>query len=1152
MGSIADKIRTAQDKDGMLRRALERIIQLYTDRSHFVYELLQNAEDAEATCVEFIQYPDRLEVMHDGKPFTSANLQGLCDIGKSDKIDNLNQIGEFGVGFKSVFGICDTVLLYSKPKNFRTDPPEGVVPFAVEIIDFTTPKDIEPAYVGYPYTTKFVFPYTVGKTFSGFKSISELNVVLSRKLQNLGITTLLFMKNLELIKYQIKLDDNVIEGQYLLEKEEINEHCSLVSALGVSETQQSEKMEEFSYLKFSKKIDASSSRTVDIAFPVIVDSKGNYECQKPNDPFISVYFPTETESKLGFIVQGPYRTTPNRSSIPADDEDNIKLAAKTAELLKETIKELCDAGKFNMSFVKALPLNPRSFDNYKLFYPLYETVKSIFTRDKVLPRKDGGYVKAQYAKIARQERLASIFSDKLLSSLINDGAKYHWLPTYLTETNKEYEAVYRYLTVELKVPVIRPEDLRIYFNSNPAFLKAQSDDWLVSLYSVLENVAAAFSKNKNETNMLTANIIKTSTGEFVAAYRKTENKQYIANVFLPSPKIKSPDIHFVDQKIYEKCRHFFDNILQLHKPNEYEFFIKDIKKRYTGTYAFEEAKHIEDVKNLYKYLKYEEYQDEVKSVLKDDFLLRCSDGIMRNAYRQNIYLPISPSGINIEGYLKNIAKNAYFIDIDFYYSNGISYDILMTFGARASLLKNENTQGGTYYTGNGGRQPDWWTAGDFRWKLTIEYLNEVLQYIAEHPSASDSIIKSKTILSILFENESKLVGTVRIGGATPNLENEPCEAIRIIRREKSRNWNGKWLYAKSMDLVAAKDVSKHDISTDIYGAAKQDSRVYELLQFRKTADDEVDDLKKTVPKSQLDAYFENELRNRFGVSSSDLSKHFSGRKDSIHSDVIDEELLFPAVRVKNWDTLRKHAAEMLCYANPVKYDYVVRKIRVSNRPKEIRSYLMGMYRYDGAAYKYACQMCHKSTSNFENVQLFNEQDTELDPMHLCMCPNCAAEYRRLRKNDSTMQEFQNAILSIHETLMAEDDHISIPIEKYDIWFSQVHLAEIQTLIRFKNEVRNEDKPKSAATSSVSISTETERSKEKKTEERKTSLSVYNQYVGKTICRNDGFTGEVIRVDDVYLYVKVTNKGKRGNIDVGKETKLQLKFVLAHPKEYVIG
>ena len=56
----------------MLRRSLERIIQLYTDKSHFVYELLQNAEDAGATGIRFVQYSDRLEVMHDGKSFTTS------------------------------------------------------------------------------------------------------------------------------------------------------------------------------------------------------------------------------------------------------------------------------------------------------------------------------------------------------------------------------------------------------------------------------------------------------------------------------------------------------------------------------------------------------------------------------------------------------------------------------------------------------------------------------------------------------------------------------------------------------------------------------------------------------------------------------------------------------------------------------------------------------------------------------------------------------------------------------------------------------------------------------------------------------------------------------------------------------------------------
>jgi len=379
MSNIADRVRTAQDKDGMLRRALERIIQLYTDKSHFVYELLQNAEDAEATSIRFIQHSDRLEVLHDGKPFTSANLQGICDIGKSDKVDNLNQIGEFGVGFKSVFGICDTVRLYSEPAHYRGEMVGDAVPFAVKIKDFTRPGDIPTEEMPRTYTTRFVFPFAVGHTYSGFKTLPALVDTLARKLQNLGITTLLFMNHLELIEYQIETEDEPITGEYLLEKQMINDHCSLVSALGVSEKEKSdpENTEMISYLKFSRKLERYPLRTVDIAFP-IKEENGVYQCVKAPNPYVSVYFPTETESKLDFIVQGPFRTTPNRSSIPSDDADNIYLAGEAATLLRESVLELKANGRLSMSFVKALPIDEDRFDTFGLFLPLYETVRDLF------------------------------------------------------------------------------------------------------------------------------------------------------------------------------------------------------------------------------------------------------------------------------------------------------------------------------------------------------------------------------------------------------------------------------------------------------------------------------------------------------------------------------------------------------------------------------------------------------------------------------------------------------------------------------------------------------------------------------------------------------------------------------------------------------
>ena len=252
-------------------------------------------------------------------------------------------------------------------------------------------------------------------------------------------------------------------------------------------------------------------------------------------------------------------------------------------------------------------------------------------------------------------------------------------------------------------------------------------------------------------------------------------------------------------------------------------------------------------------------------------------------------------------------------------------------GVNDSILYGENVVSGQYYTGNPGKQPDWWTTGTFRWMLTIESLKEAVKYISTHPNAKDSIIKSKTIFALIMENEPKLRGLLHIGGATPNRDNEPCEMIRNLTGG-FYGWNGKWMYSESLELLAPKTISKHEISTSIYGKIKPDSIVYDLLGFKKTESDEVDALKKTMTTAQLDALFENELKQRFGLSASDLAAHFEGTINSTtyQGTVDDDEFdyAFPVARVKNWETLKKHAAEMLCFADPVKYDYAVRRVHV--------------------------------------------------------------------------------------------------------------------------------------------------------------------------------------------------------------------------------
>jgi HSP90 family molecular chaperone len=80
------------------------LTELYPDNAHFIYELLQNAEDAGATKVSFYLEADKITTIHNGtRLFNKRDVEGITSIGEGTKRDDINKIGKFGVGFKAVF-----------------------------------------------------------------------------------------------------------------------------------------------------------------------------------------------------------------------------------------------------------------------------------------------------------------------------------------------------------------------------------------------------------------------------------------------------------------------------------------------------------------------------------------------------------------------------------------------------------------------------------------------------------------------------------------------------------------------------------------------------------------------------------------------------------------------------------------------------------------------------------------------------------------------------------------------------------------------------------------------------------------------------------------------------------------------------------------
>ena len=101
---------------------------VYTQPGHFLFELLQNAEDAQASTFKVQIEPQQITVWHDGLPFDVRDLVGVTSIGQTTK--KKQQIGFFGVGFKSVYEVTDRPQIYSGDFQF-------------EIIDVSIPRALE-------------------------------------------------------------------------------------------------------------------------------------------------------------------------------------------------------------------------------------------------------------------------------------------------------------------------------------------------------------------------------------------------------------------------------------------------------------------------------------------------------------------------------------------------------------------------------------------------------------------------------------------------------------------------------------------------------------------------------------------------------------------------------------------------------------------------------------------------------------------------------------------------------------------------------------------------------------------------------------------------------------------------------------------------
>ncbi|MGQ0631968.1 MAG: sacsin N-terminal ATP-binding-like domain-containing protein [Sporichthyaceae bacterium] len=435
--------------------------QLYGDRAHFIYELIQNAEDARASTVSFDLQGDRLVLRHDGRPFSSADVRSICRVAASTKAGDESTIGRFGVGFKSVYSYTARPRIHSGEEHF-------------EIADFVSPAAVRPL-AGLSADTVIILPFDREGVPA---SVAQAEI--RTGLANLRGDDLLFARSVHTIEV---LHNGVVQDVL---SRDLPFSPDVVE---VTHRRGGRVFKHPSWLRFSRPVPGHPNLNVEIAFRRTDHGPDAYgtTCSAVDpvlDATLAAFFSTGRPSGLTFIVQAPFRTTPARDNVP-NDPWNRELIAVAAELLVAILRELRDAGRLSARLLELLPLRPDQFAEGSLLRPLHDAVARAMATEPLLPT-DEGYVLAAEARSARTAGLRDLLDPELLRLFHDSDGQLRWLSHDISMTRTP--VLWSFLREVLRVPDLDMEWLASRLTAD--CLDGVPTEWLCKLYALLADTPA--------------------------------------------------------------------------------------------------------------------------------------------------------------------------------------------------------------------------------------------------------------------------------------------------------------------------------------------------------------------------------------------------------------------------------------------------------------------------------------------------------------------------------------------------------------------------------------------------------------------------------------------------------------------------------------
>lgn len=355
---------------------------IYTEEERFIFELLQNAVDAyddvskDHLKIRIGIYDHYLVFMHNGQPFTSRDIEGICSVGNGNKSKDIRKIGYKGIGFKSVFMHSDLVYIKSEDTIFRFDKKYWDVPEHLPYKnshsdsgrEYKMPWQIIPIYteiLPYDIDTEDYSVCTFINTDNTSSLFSKIETLLSDCqfllfLRNSNISIELYKKS-ELVKsvgklttkvQQISCDAYQSEVVLFLNDKQVskwlvykNENVEVpISIRNIIRTDS----------KTPSKL--QDAETYDVSFAILLSGEGEFMCLKQS--VLYTYLPTSCHFGLPFLVNANFMTDAGRQQLVTDSEWNKMIIRSIPSLFLNWIATLSDSHK---EYVHILPSLTNSY-----------------------------------------------------------------------------------------------------------------------------------------------------------------------------------------------------------------------------------------------------------------------------------------------------------------------------------------------------------------------------------------------------------------------------------------------------------------------------------------------------------------------------------------------------------------------------------------------------------------------------------------------------------------------------------------------------------------------------------------------------------------------------------------------------------------------